>query len=114
MEDPNSDTYVPTTRWPEGKGEVEHLAEICERVLEERCRLLLEMDAASGVEVALRTHYGIAYPVLIDDALHGVAAVEVAVDSETLLKSAMAQLQGGLVGWNSGSVAVGLRTQPPA
>lgn len=92
MEDAGS--YAPVAKWPEGGREVERLAEVCERALEARSGLLVELDTASDPLIC----YGIAYPVLVDRALHGVAAVEVGVDSEGHLKDAMGRLQWG-VGW---------------
>lgn len=96
--DPESGSYTPVSKWPEEGEDPERLAEISERVLEERCGLLVELDIPAGQSASISSHYGIAYPVLIDDRLHGAIAVEVSADSEERLKSFMEHLQWG-VSW---------------
>ncbi|MEN8190349.1 MAG: HlyD family efflux transporter periplasmic adaptor subunit [Thermodesulfobacteriota bacterium] len=85
----NDDTqqFKPVASWPESGTEPERLSDVIEQVLEERCGLLLELDTAD--------RFGIAYPVIIDDALFGVAALEAAVIDEAELQQAMENLQWG-------------------
>jgi len=85
-----SQQFGPVASWPQGDNDPVRLSDVVERVLEERCGLL--------VEIPQSTHYAIAYPVFIDDSLHGVVALEVHVTVESQLQQAMEQLQWG-VGW---------------
>lgn len=82
-------TFSPVAGWPEGKNDPLQLSDVVERVLEERCGLLVELPASS--------HYGIAYPLLIDEELRGVVALEISVTAEQVLQKAMEQLQWGIV-----------------
>jgi len=87
-----SDAYEPVASWPEGNSGLERLAEICESSLEQRCGLLASLPSPSGVSTP---RYAVSYPVLIDGSLHGVVALEVAVESEGELTGCMEQLQWG-------------------
>jgi hypothetical protein len=95
MGNPETDSFAPVSKWPEEGGEVERLADVSDRVLDERCGLLVELPRPSGVNTASPGHYGLAYPILINGRLHGVVAVEVATSSEGQLKAAMDNLQWG-------------------
>ena len=95
MGNPDTDSFAPVSKWPEAGGDVERLADVSERVMDERCGLLVELARPSGVNTASPPHYGLAYPILINEQLHGVVAVEVATGSEGQLKSAMDKLQWG-------------------
>ncbi len=88
--DRGNNQLEPASGWPEGDTEFGHLAEIVERVADEQCGLLVELDQ--------KNYYGVAYPLIIDDELHGVVALEVVAASEEELQKSMEQLQWG-IGW---------------
>lgn len=94
---PDMDSYAPVALWPEADSDPERLVEICESSLEQRCGLLATLPLSAGSASAL-THYAISYPVLIDNALHGVVALEIVAGSEAELTGSMEQLQWG-VSW---------------
>ena len=60
------------------------------QVLEEQCGMLVEIPDSAN--------YAIAYPLFIDESLHGVVALEVAFATESQLQKAMEQVQWG-VAW---------------
>ncbi len=96
MQQDGGDGFVPIAFWsasPEADGE--RLAEVAENSLAQRRSLLTELPAPPGDGQALRT-FGVACPLLFDDRLHGVAAIEVAVRSEEELRPVMEQLQWGM------------------
>ncbi|BCS96177.1 hypothetical protein DSLASN_18090 [Desulfoluna limicola] len=87
------ETFAPVSKWPETARDVAGLVEIIEQVIEEKCPLLSRLDVEHGPGA-----YALAYPVLIDGALYGAVAVEVAPESEDELRHVMEQLQWG-VSW---------------
>jgi multidrug resistance efflux pump len=96
--DPDSDSFEPVAKWPEEGQDPERLAEISERVLEEHCGLLAPLEPPAGGTPSKPPVYGAAYPILVDNRMHGVVAVEVMSDSQEHLKSVMEDLQWG-VSW---------------
>ena len=82
--------FAPVAAWPQDETDPARLSDVVERVLEERCGLL--------VEVPDSPNYAIAYPLFIDERLHGVIALEVVVTAEAELQRAMEQVQWG-VAW---------------
>lgn len=97
MEAADSDSYAPAASWPDGNFELERLAEICESSLEQRCGLLAQLPSPAD-SPAGHLCYAVSYPILIDNNLHGVVALEVAAESEGALTGCMEQLQWG-VAW---------------
>lgn len=97
MGTPDTDSYVPVALWPENDFDPERLVEICESSLEQRCGLLATLPLSAG-SLSTLTHYAISYPVLIDNVLHGVVALEIVAGSEGELTGSMEQLQWG-VSW---------------
>jgi len=91
-------SYVPVSRWPDREMGTERLAEICERVLGERCGLLTELAAGPGPDRPGKSagSYAIAYPLLVDGELAGAAAFEISARSEGEIRPAMEQLQWGM------------------
>lgn len=82
--------FSPVAVWPQGGKELQRLSDVVERVLDEQCGLLTELP---------ETHsYAIAYPLLIDDELRAVVAMEIAATEQKRLHGAMEQLQWG-VSW---------------
>jgi len=94
--DSERESFSPVAKWPEDGEDPERLVEVSERVLEECCGLLVELDVAGGQSATISSSYGVAYPILIDDRLQGVVAVEVLANSEEELKLIMGQLQWGI------------------
>lgn len=97
MGTPDADSFAPVALWPETDSDPERLVEICESSLEQRCGLLATLPLSVGSASTLM-HYAISYPVLIDNELHGVVALEVVAGSEEELTGSMEQLQWG-VSW---------------
>ena len=95
---PEDASFIPVAKWPDEGEDPERLADISERVLAERCGLLVELDAPAGRSGSESPVYGVAYPILVDDRLHGMVAVEVSARSEAHLKAIMEHLQWG-VSW---------------
>lgn len=79
--------FAPVAGWPRTGNDPARLADVMENVIEERRGLLIEMDIAD--------RYAVAYPVLIDDRLLGVVALELTASTEFDLQQAMEQLQWG-------------------
>jgi len=96
--DPEKKSFAPVSKWPEEGEHPERLAEISERVIEERSGLLIELKPPEDSRVPSQSHYGLAYPILIDKKLYGLVAVEIIADTDDQLKRVMGQLQWG-VGW---------------
>jgi multidrug resistance efflux pump len=88
-----TDSYEPVAGWPESNSDFENLTDICENTLEQRCGLLSQLPSADG-----SPRYAVSYPILVDNVLHGVVALEVAAASESELCGCMEQLQWG-VAW---------------
>jgi hypothetical protein len=98
---PDSASFSPVAKWPEGETDAERLAEISDQVLAQRCGLLTELPPRENLAEPERLsdpphYYGAAYPVLIDDKLCGAVAVEIAADGEEEIKRVMEQLQWGV------------------
>ena len=80
--------FVPVAGWPQEGSDPARLSDVIERVLEENCGLLIELDKSSN--------YAVAYPLLIDETLLGVVALELSVTDENLLQQTMEKLQWGI------------------
>jgi RND family efflux transporter MFP subunit len=81
-------SFSPVAAWPRRGSDPTRLSDVMERVLEENCGLLLELEG-EGV-------YAVAYPLLVDDKLCGVVALEIVASAESDLRQAMEQLQWGI------------------
>lgn len=87
-------SWAPVAAWPSAGSDPARLAELCERVLDERCGLLLELDSDEE-SLSPAISYGIGYPLIVDGLLQGVVALEVITGHEQL-PAAMEQLQWGV------------------
>jgi multidrug resistance efflux pump len=102
MSDEGAEGFTPVAFWSAGgDSDGERLAEIVESVLQQRRPLLTELpfppDAAPGATTSPRVRrYAVACPLIFDEQLHGVAAIEVAVSSQEDLRSSMVHLQWGV------------------
>lgn len=81
--------FAPTALWPERGAEPTRLTEVLERVIEARCGLLLELEGAAH-------RFGIAYPLMLDNRMPAVVAMEVEAREEATLRHSMEQLQWGI------------------
>lgn len=88
-------TYSPSAKWPENGENPENLTEISERVLEDKCGMLVELGNAKSDPDELTRNYGIAYPIMAGDEFYGLVALEVTAEAEDQLKYTMEQLQWG-------------------
>ena len=95
LKHPETESFTPVAKWPEEGEDPERLSEISERVLKEQCGLLVELEESNGNLSYRPPRYGVAYPVLIEDSMHGIIALEVSAESEAQLKSFMENLQWG-------------------
>ncbi len=88
--------YTPLAYWPDGESEGLSLTAAAELAMAEQrgvvrsCELL---KVADGQEL-----YAVAYPVIVDDLLCGVIAIEIVRQDATRLRTVMRQLQWGC-GW---------------
>ncbi len=96
LDDSERGSFTPLTKWPEEGEDPGRLAEISERVIEERCGLLVELNRPEYSRFPLRSRYGLAYPIIVDGKPYGVFAVEVIADTDEQLKHSMEQLQWGI------------------
>lgn len=97
LKDAAGESFAPVATWPqEGVHDPERLADVCERSMGERIGLLTELPPPEGTPASSR-RWGIAYPLLIEGELSGVVALEVAPVHEEELRSAMVQLQWGML-----------------
>ncbi|MFH1603306.1 MAG: GAF domain-containing protein, partial [Pseudomonadota bacterium] len=88
---PDAGPFVPVSLWPVGQAASSLLAEVAKRTLEARHGLIVQ-----GVPYAAVT-----CPILVGGQLHGLVAVETALQQEAALQEAMRQLQWGLYGIES-------------
>lgn len=90
------DSYSPVSKWPDEGKDPQRLTEISERVLEEQCGMLVELEPSGSKAGASLSSYGVAYPIIMDEQFHGLVALEVLAESERELKHIMEQLQWGI------------------
>jgi RND family efflux transporter MFP subunit len=84
----NSDEqFSPVAAWSLSKASPERLSTVVERVFDEQIGLLVELNEDN--------RYGAAYPILIDEKLYGVVALEIQTDSPQELQQTMRHLQWG-------------------
>lgn len=90
--------FSPVSKFPDSGEDPERLKEIAERVIEEKCGLLIELHEEKGRERSHGHSYGVGYPFFLDGKLQGLITIEVQADREAQLTHAMGQLQWG-AGW---------------
>jgi hypothetical protein len=98
LSNPVTGVFGPVSKWPESGEDPERLKEIAERVIEQKCGLLVELDTTGVRGNSPDNPYGAAYPFFIDGKLKGLVAIELRAKSEEVLAHAMGQLQWG-AGW---------------
>ena len=84
-----NEPYIPKATWPGSGADPSRLGQILEKVIEERCGLVIPLDENGS-------SYALAYPLIMDDRLPAVVAMEVRAGSEADLRDIMAQLQWGI------------------
>jgi len=90
---PETEIYSPVAFWPEGQSGAIGLTEIAELALQEK-RGVLRDDGQYNKDLDLQVCY-IGFPLMLDDKLCGVVAIEIAVRTEYLMRAVMRQLQWG-------------------
>jgi multidrug efflux pump subunit AcrA (membrane-fusion protein) len=98
LADAKTGAFSPVSKWPDSGQDPERLSEIAERVIAEKCGLLLELTPSGDVQGSTGLSYGLGYPFFIDGKLQGLIALEALADNQGQLATAMAQLQWGS-GW---------------
>lgn len=90
---PDSEAYKPIAFWPEGQSGAIGLTEVAELALQEK-RGVLRDEGQFNKELDLRVCY-IGFPLMLDEKVYGVVAIEIAVRQEYLMRAVMRQLQWG-------------------
>lgn len=85
---PDAGPYVPVSIWPAGETATPRMAEVAGNALAERQPVVLKK----------RPHSVVALPILVDGHLHGLVAIESAVQQDGRLQKQLELLQWG-VGW---------------
>ncbi len=86
--------FEPVAQWPPDRPDAQKLAEILDRVVDEKTGLISELEASPDTAAT----YAIGYPIQVDEVLCGAVALEVHATTTEGLRGAMQQLQWG-VGW---------------
>lgn len=95
---PHGSPFQANAIWPAQGTDPKRLHEIANRALAEKCGMVLELErpaGPAGAPAGTGSHYALAYPVMLEEQIYGVIAVEVAATSEASLTVAMQQLQWG-------------------
>lgn len=92
---PGAGPFTPVAVWPDVRRSMTHLTGAAERALTERRGLLLrnQPEGQSGNPVSDSCH--VAYPLDVDDKLHGVVVLDVPACSDSQLQSILRQLHWG-------------------
>jgi len=83
----NEEQLTPVAAWPEKGSDSSRLADVVERVLDENCGLIAELEEAH--------RYAVAYPVVVDERLYGIVALEALLSDASRLQAIMEELQWG-------------------
>lgn len=89
-----SDKFVPAAIWPEGEGPTAILSAAIELTISEKRGVVRGGGTDVGEPNETGTS-GIAYPVLVEDILRGVVAIEIDSENRAEVRAAMRQLQWG-------------------
>ncbi|MGH1371332.1 MAG: efflux RND transporter periplasmic adaptor subunit [Cellvibrionaceae bacterium] len=84
--------FKPVAVWPEANSGIETLTDLIEQVLDDGEALVANLAAGDG---SASSHFGVAYPVVSQNAVIAVIAVAVSVASESELSMVMHELQWG-------------------
>jgi len=89
----DSEAYKPIAFWPEGQNGTIGLTEVAELALHEK-RGVLRDEGLFNKELDLRVCY-IGFPIMLEEKVYGVVAIEIVVRQESLMRAVMRQLQWG-------------------
>ena len=87
--------FTPVAVWPDAKMNVGHLAAAAERALKERRGLLLENDADAAGGKAPPERFHIAYPLEIENKIHGAVVMGVDEPDKSAVQRIMRKLHWG-------------------
>ena len=87
--------FAPVGFWPDRQHDLKHLAEVAERALAERRGLILKRPSQSENGHPSRPRYDVAYPIQVNQKVHGVVALDIDPRPESELNDIMRQLQWG-------------------
>lgn len=88
----NNAELVPLAVWPHAGQDVEKLSPLVSQAQDTASGVLLSLD--EGAEN--KKHYGLAYPLHVEEKLIAIIGIELVAESETDLQYAMQQLQWGM------------------
>lgn len=92
---PGEGRYSPAAVWPEEHRSMKHLTATAQQALSERRGLLLRREPDGRPDGPGREQYEIAYPLEVEDRLHGVVVLEVAPRPQPELQAVLRQLYWG-------------------
>ncbi|OQX32100.1 MAG: hypothetical protein B0D96_01255 [Candidatus Sedimenticola endophacoides] len=92
----SASNFTPIGQWPENGEALSAIVELADRVIEEQCGLVSDLDQQVTVDDIQVDLYGVAYPLKVDQQIAGVVAVAIATRAESALAYAMEQLQWGI------------------
>ncbi len=93
-----NESYTVTGSWPASSEPQEAIAELADRVVDEQCGLVSDLEEQALINDIPMSLYGVAYPLKIDQQIAGIVAVAVAAGGDKALAFSMEQLQWG-VSW---------------
>lgn len=91
--EPGGEVFSPVAFWPEAQTGVIGLTEVAELALQEK-RGVLRDEGQYNKDLNIRVCY-IGFPLMLDEKLCGVVAIEIVVRPEPLMRAVMRQLQWG-------------------
>jgi RND family efflux transporter MFP subunit len=94
--EPEEGPFAPVAYWPEGAEVSFELSVVAELAMSERKGLVRKEKSTE--ENAHNACYALAYPVMVDDQLCGVVAIEITHRNQQALHAVMRQLQWGCAG----------------
>lgn len=97
LRDTARESYVPAAVWPDLHKDVSHLGQVAEKALTEQRGTVLGLGTEDADAVAVNMVH-VAYPLINNDEVAGVVALELQIRSEAELQEILRQLLWG-AGW---------------
>ncbi len=91
----DTEKFLPLAQWPDDVADIERLADIVDEAVSEGCGLLANLDSSRLQADNENQNYALAYPILVNEIVVAVIAIEVITDDKTKLAAMMQQLQWG-------------------